>query len=108
MDGEARAAGGPRWPHASPSAIAPAGAERYAARSTDLLRMLVALPISENSIIIGSMATAGPAAHMQVVGRDHAFHPLRVARVVGETADASSFVLDVPPELEQAFVYRAG
>src|SRR5207245_7791787 len=54
------------------------------------------------------MATAGPAAHMQAVGRDHAFHPLRVARVVRETADASSFVLEVPRELEQAFAYRAG
>ena len=29
-------------------------------------------------------------------------------RVLGETADASSFVLEVPPELEQAFAYRAG
>jgi ferredoxin-NADP reductase len=40
--------------------------------------------------------------------RDHAFHPLRVQRVVRETADASSFVLDVPPELRQAFAYEAG
>jgi len=45
---------------------------------------------------------------MQAIGRDHAFHPMRVARVVRETADASSFVLEVPPELEQAFAYRAG
>jgi ferredoxin-NADP reductase len=45
---------------------------------------------------------------MQAVGRDHAFHPLRVARVIGETADASSFVLEVPPELEPAFAYRGG
>ncbi|HZQ57037.1 MAG TPA: ferredoxin--NADP reductase [Acidimicrobiales bacterium] len=40
--------------------------------------------------------------------RDHHFHPLRVARVVRETPDASSFVLDVPPSLRQAFAYRAG
>src|SRR5437764_15221420 len=57
---------------------------------------------------MASMATAGPAAHMHAVGRDHAFHPLRIARVVPETADASSFVLDVPPELAGAFAYRAG
>jgi len=36
--------------------------------------------------------------------RDHAFHPVRVARVVAETADASSFVLDVP----DGFTYEAG
>ena len=41
-------------------------------------------------------------------GHDHGFHPLSVARVIPETADASSFVLDVPPELRPAFAYRAG
>ncbi len=40
--------------------------------------------------------------------RDHGFHPLRVARVVHETDDARSFVLDVPPELRDAFSYQAG
>src|SRR5438270_486832 len=70
--------------------------------------MLVTLPVSEHSIILEAMATAGPAAHLHAGGRDHAFHPLRVVRVVGETADASSFVLEVPPELKQAFAYRAG
>jgi 3-ketosteroid 9alpha-monooxygenase subunit B len=40
--------------------------------------------------------------------RDHGFHPLRVGRVVRETADACSFVLDVPPELRDAFAYDAG
>jgi 3-ketosteroid 9alpha-monooxygenase subunit B len=49
-----------------------------------------------------------PAAQVQAAGRDHAFHRLRIARVVDETADAKSFVLDVPPELEAAFAYRAG
>ncbi|HUR76970.1 MAG TPA: ferredoxin--NADP reductase [Acidimicrobiales bacterium] len=34
--------------------------------------------------------------------RDHGFHRVRVTRVVAETADASSFVLDAP------FVYEAG
>src|SRR5947207_3971363 len=54
------------------------------------------------------MAATGPVTQMPTLGRDHAFHPLRIARVVRETADASSFVLDVPPELEAAFAYRAG
>jgi ferredoxin-NADP reductase len=56
------------------------------------------------------MAPAGPAAEAQTqaVGRDHAFHPLRIARVVKETEDARSFVLEVPPELQPAFAYTAG
>ena len=48
-------------------------------------------------------ATAHPGAH-----RDHGFHAVRIARVVEETADASSFVLDVPPDLADDFSYRAG
>ena len=40
--------------------------------------------------------------------RDHDFHPLRVARVIDETADARSFVLDVPEDLRAAFGYEAG
>ena len=54
---------------------------------------------------------AGPGAaprHPLDAVRDHGFHPLRVARVVDETADASSFVLDVPDELRDAFAYEAG
>ncbi len=39
---------------------------------------------------------------------DHGFHPLGIARVVRETADASSFVLDVPEDLRPAFAYEAG
>jgi len=35
-------------------------------------------------------------------------HELRIARVVQETADARSFVLDVPPALRECFAYRAG
>lgn len=38
----------------------------------------------------------------------HHYHRLRVARVIEETADAKSFVLEVPAELERAFAYRAG
>lgn len=40
--------------------------------------------------------------------RDHGFHPLRIARIVAETADAASFVLDVPDDLRAAFAYQAG
>src|SRR5438270_12573464 len=40
--------------------------------------------------------------------RDHTFHQVRVARVVAETADARSFVLDVPDDLQTAFAYEAG
>ena len=71
-------------------------------------------PISETEKAISSMgyagfmATPGSAAQVQAVGRDHAFHPLRIARVVRETPDASSFVLEVPPALNDAFAYRAG
>jgi 3-ketosteroid 9alpha-monooxygenase subunit B len=46
---------------------------------------------------------AVPGASAQAVAaRDHGFHRVRVARVVPETADATSFVLDAP------FPYEAG
>jgi 3-ketosteroid 9alpha-monooxygenase subunit B len=54
------------------------------------------------------MAISGPALPQADVARRHGFHPLRIRRVVRETADASSFVLDVPPELEPDFAYEAG
>ncbi|HVM64622.1 MAG TPA: FAD-binding oxidoreductase, partial [Acidimicrobiales bacterium] len=66
----------------------------------------------ENSIIVVRMAVpaASPAPASPAPGRprDHGFHRLRVARVVHETADAASFVLDVPQELRDAFTYTAG
>lgn len=40
--------------------------------------------------------------------RDHGFHQIRVSRVVPETAEASSFVLDIPTELRSDFSYRSG
>ena len=40
--------------------------------------------------------------------RDRGFHPLRIRRVVRETVDASSFVLDVPGALRDSFAYDAG
>jgi len=42
------------------------------------------------------------------MSRDHDYHPLRVADVIDETADARSFVLEVPPALEARFAYAAG
>jgi 3-ketosteroid 9alpha-monooxygenase subunit B len=40
--------------------------------------------------------------------RDHGYHSLRIARVISETHDASSFVLEVPEELTETFRYRPG
>jgi 3-ketosteroid 9alpha-monooxygenase subunit B len=40
--------------------------------------------------------------------REHDYHPLAVADVVDETADARSFVLEVPPALQERFAYAAG
>ena len=39
---------------------------------------------------------------------DPRYGPLRVGAVVDETADAKSFVFDLPPEQAQTFAYRAG
>ncbi len=40
--------------------------------------------------------------------RDHGFHALRVRRIVTETPEAVSIVLDVPADLKAAFAYQAG
>ena len=40
--------------------------------------------------------------------RQHGYHSLRIARVVAETHEASSFVFDVPAELEAVFRYQPG
>ncbi len=40
--------------------------------------------------------------------RDHGFHTARIARVIHETDDAATFVIDVRPELADAFRYDAG
>lgn len=42
------------------------------------------------------------------VRRNHGYHALRVLRIVQETDDTRSFVLDVPDELRETFRYRAG
>jgi ferredoxin-NADP reductase len=39
---------------------------------------------------------------------DHEYHALALAEVVDETADTRSFVLEIPPELEETFGYVAG
>jgi 3-ketosteroid 9alpha-monooxygenase subunit B len=39
---------------------------------------------------------------------EHEYHSLTVAEVVDETPDTRSFVLDLPPELEESFAYAAG
>jgi 3-ketosteroid 9alpha-monooxygenase subunit B len=44
----------------------------------------------------------------QAVLRAHGFHSLRVKRVVQETDDTRSFVLEIPEELSETFQYRAG
>ena len=54
------------------------------------------------------MAISAAAASPPGAVRDHGFHPLRVARVVPETAESASFVLDVPDELRDAYAYEAG
>ncbi|MBM3642845.1 MAG: ferredoxin--NADP reductase [Alphaproteobacteria bacterium] len=36
------------------------------------------------------------------------YHPIRIAEIIQETADARSFVLDVPPALVERFRYKAG
>src|SRR5271166_5699490 len=54
------------------------------------------------------MAVSRPIAGVTDTVHDHGFHPVPIARVIRETADASSFVLDVPDELRLAFAYEAG
>jgi 3-ketosteroid 9alpha-monooxygenase subunit B len=54
------------------------------------------------------MAMSPTAASQAAVHPDHGFHQLHVRAVVRETADASSFVLDIPDELADAYRYRAG
>lgn len=62
------------------------------------------MPLSENAIIVADMSPPGAdAAH-----RDHGFHSVRVARVVTETADAVSLVLDVPDDLRSTYEYASG
>ena len=54
------------------------------------------------------MATPAAATSQHGAVRDHGFHPLRVRRVAHETADAASFVFEVPADRRAAFAYEAG
>jgi 3-ketosteroid 9alpha-monooxygenase subunit B len=54
------------------------------------------------------MAPPEPTLSVARPPRDHAFHALRVDRVVCETPAAVSVVLDVPSELADTFAYRSG
>jgi ferredoxin-NADP reductase len=53
------------------------------------------------------MGVSTPAASGNDAGQ-HGFHPLRIRRIVAETTEAVSLVLDVPADLAAAFAYRAG
>ena len=68
----------------------------------------VALANNENYIIVIAMALSEPTGGGAGTLRDHGFHPLRVVRVIPETAEASSFVFEIPHELRPAFTYEAG
>jgi ferredoxin-NADP reductase len=54
------------------------------------------------------MVGVRPRADATDTAPDHGFHPLRIGEVITETAEASSFVLDVPDALRSAFTYEAG
>ena len=45
---------------------------------------------------------------MSDAGTKHTYQPLRVAKVIRETSDACSVVFEIPPQLREAFRYRAG
>ncbi len=54
------------------------------------------------------MALSEPVVVAPGAPADHTFHTLRVGAVVRETGEATSYVLEVPPDLRTAFTYRAG
>ncbi len=76
----------------------------------------MALPAGENAIIVRIVSTTSAAADRSIEpgptpepdARRHGFHRIPVARVVHETDEARSFVLDVPAELRSTFDYLAG
>ena len=66
------------------------------------------MAVRENYVIVSGMARTELATSVPGPVRDHGFHRLRVGRVVRETADTSSFVLEVPEDLCRSFTYQAG
>ena len=69
---------------------------------------MTAVPAPAVSVPDRDLPTPPPVAEPDEVARRHAFHPLRVKRIVEETADTRSFVLDVPPDLAPTYSYRPG
>jgi 3-ketosteroid 9alpha-monooxygenase subunit B len=53
-------------------------------------------------------STGPPVTRVTPIQREHGYHPLTVADAIDETADARSFVLEIPPALEQRFAYAVG
>jgi 3-ketosteroid 9alpha-monooxygenase subunit B len=51
------------------------------------------------------MARRGPVPYTRPPVK---YHALRIQRIVDETADTRSFVLEIPPDLAGEFAYRAG
>lgn len=66
------------------------------------------MPHWENGLIIRRVAVARSGSSSPTLRRDHGFHAVRVRRIVRETAEAATIVLDVPAELEATFAYEAG
>ena len=53
-------------------------------------------------------ADSGQLATAESVGAVGPYHRVKISRVVEETADSRSFVLEFPSEVAEQFVYRAG
>lgn len=70
--------------------------------------MRVTLACKENYVIVNEMPRSDVMDRAVRAVRDHKFHQLRVDRVVRETAEAASYVLEIPDALQQAFTYEAG
>ena len=51
--------------------------------------------------------TTASSDHSPVL-REHGYHTLRIKRIVPETRDACSFVLDVPEQMRELFRYKPG
>lgn len=66
----------------------------------------MALLKSGNVVIVPEVAASPPAGDRSAPA--HGFHTVGVRKVVHETADARSFVLEVPDELRSGFGYHAG
>jgi 3-ketosteroid 9alpha-monooxygenase subunit B len=54
------------------------------------------------------MSVSSPSAESSGVIHDRGYHQLRIKRIVRETDEASSFVLDIPAELQAVYHYESG